>query len=181
MPLHRIRPRRIAILATIAVVVLAGAGFSGNPSSPQGTTSFSNRSADIPDLTWDPINGEEIRLRSLEGFGVLFAFMDPTDQRQLDQLPIFKTILEKYESKGLKIITVVAVALPDTVAPGSFFEGYDWPIVVWNDQASLSGSGITSLPTNSVVDRRCKVVMPVTLVTTRNQMMLEGALAAALR
>ncbi|MFC1529659.1 hypothetical protein ACFL6R_02975 [Gemmatimonadota bacterium] len=181
MATHRIRPRHITFFSAILIVMLAGAGFPGTPSSPQATASFSSRTADIPDLTWNPINGDEIKLRSLEGFGVIYTFMDPTDQRQLDQLPIFKTILEKYESKGLKIITVVAVTLPDTVAPGSFFEGYDWPVVVWNDQAALSSSGITSLPTTSIVDRRCKVVMPASLVTSRSAMMLEGAIAAALR
>lgn len=181
MSLHRIRPRHTAFLFTIMIVMLAGAGFSSDLPSPQGTGSFSSRSADIPDLTWNPINGDRIRLRSLEGFGVLYTFMDPSDEKQREQLPIFKSLLEKYAPKGLKIITVVAVTLPDTIAPGSFFEGYDWPIVVWDDQAELSGSGITSLPTTSIVDRRCKVVMKVSLITDRTRMMLEGAIAAALR
>ena len=181
MSLHRIHPRHTAFLFTIMIVMLAGAGYSSDLPSPQGTRSFSTRSADIPDLTWNPINGETIRLHSLEGFGVLYTFMDPSDEKQREQLPIFKSILEKYASKGLKIITVVAVTLPDTIAPGSFFEGYDWPIVVWDDQAGLSGSGITSLPTTSIVDRRCKVVMKVSLITDRTRMMLEGAIAAALR
>ncbi len=181
MATHHIRPRHITFFCAILIVMLAGAGVPGDPSSPQETTSFSSRSADIPDLTWNPINGDEIKLRSLEGFGVIYSFLDPTDERQLEQLPIFQAILEKYESKGLKIITVVAVTLPDTVAPGSFFEGYDWPIVVWNNQAELSGSGITSLPSTAIVDRKCKVVMKVSLVTSRTQMMLESAIAAALR
>ncbi|MFC1559302.1 hypothetical protein ACFL39_01795 [Gemmatimonadota bacterium] len=181
MTFHRISPRHIALFSMIMIVMLVGAGFSDDNPSQQDTGSFSTRSGNIPDLTWDPINGDEIRLRSLEGFGVLYSFMDPTDEKQREQLPILKSLLEKYSSKGLKIITVVAAALPDTVAPGSFFEGYDWPIVVWTDQSGLSSVGISSLPTTSVVDRKGQVVMPVRLITERNQMMLEGAIAAALR
>ncbi|MFC1499670.1 hypothetical protein ACFL6T_01475 [Candidatus Zixiibacteriota bacterium] len=181
MAIHRIRPRHIALLSTITIVMLAGAGFSNDPSSPQDTTSFSSRSANIPDLTWNPINGDEVRLRSLEGFGVLYSFIDPRDDRQSAQLPILKELAEKYASKGLKVIMVVAAALPDTLAPGSFFTGYDWPVVVWNDQAGLSGAGVTSIPMTSIVDRKCQVVMKVGLITDRNQMMLEGAIAAALR
>jgi len=181
MTFYRISPRHIALLSIIMIVMLVGAGFSDDNSSPQDTGSFSTRSANIPDLTWDPINGDKIRLRSLEGFGVLFTFMDPRDERQRGQLPILKVLLEKYSSKGLKIITVVAVALPDTIAPGSLFEGFDWPIVVWTDQSGLSSVGITSLPTTSIVDRKGQVVMSVRLITDRNQMMLEGAIAAALR
>ncbi len=181
MAFHHIRPRHIALLSTIMIVMLAGAGFSNDFSSPQGTGSFSSRSADIPNLTWDPINGDVIRLRSLEGFGVLYTFMDPRDEKQREQLPILKSILEKYSSKGLKIITVVAATLPDTIAPGSFFEGFDWPIVVWDNQAELNSVGIATLPTTSIVDRKCQVVMKVGMITDRTRMMLEGAIAAALR
>ncbi|MFC1627753.1 hypothetical protein ACFL3H_01405 [Gemmatimonadota bacterium] len=93
MMFHRIRPRHIALFSAIMVVMLAGAGFSNDFSSPQDTVSFSSRSADIPDLTWNPINGDEIRLRSLEGFAILYTFMDPRDERQRAQLPIFKSLL----------------------------------------------------------------------------------------
>jgi len=101
MPTNRIRPRHITFFSAILIVMLAGAGIPGNTTSTQNPASFSSRSSDIPDLTWNPINGDEIRLRSLEGYGVIYAFMDPTDEKQLEQLPIFKTILEKYGSKGL--------------------------------------------------------------------------------
>ncbi|MFC1627752.1 hypothetical protein ACFL3H_01400 [Gemmatimonadota bacterium] len=76
---------------------------------------------------------------------------------------------------------MVAAALPDTIAPGSFFEGFEWPIVVWDDQAGLTSAGITALPATSIVDRKCQVVMKVTLITDSNQMMLESAIAVALR
>lgn len=177
---HRIRPFHLFALSALLVVMLAGAGSNPSP-IPQGTTSFTSRSAEIPDLTWNPLNGDEFKLRSYEGFGVVYSFIDPTDDRQLAQLTILKDIMSRYEARGLKIVSIVAVALPDTIEPLSFFEGIEWPVVVWDDQDALRRAGVTSIPTNSIVDRRCRVVMRQPLVTDRTKSMLEGAIAAALR
>ena len=81
----------------------------------------------------------------------------------------------------MKIVSIVAVALPDTIEPLSFFEGIEWPIVELTNEDTLRRIGVTSLPANSIVDRRCRVVMKFPLVTDRTKAMMEGAIAAALR
>lgn len=182
MTIRRVRLSHLSVMLALLAVFLTAAGLNKYPTpDPQETTSFTSRNAKIPDLTWKPVNGEEIRLRSLDGYAIFIAFMDPTNERHTAQLPLFKSIMDKYESKGLKLINVVAAAYPDSVEPLSYFEGYDWPVVVWNDTDVLEGAGVTSLPTNSIIDRQGNVIMKYSTVNDRTQWMVEGAIAAALR
>ncbi len=176
--------RALATLSFCSLALTVASAMPPGPATPiqqaEGSFQAGNR---LPDLTWQPVSGEAIRLRAQEGFALFIMFLDPNEKRCLDQLALVKPIAQRYGAKGLKVISVCAAAPADSLDPAAIFKagGYDWPLVFWHNPVTLKRYGVSDLPLNCIVGRDGRVLMSVGVVSSYNQMLLEGNIVAALR
>ncbi|MFO7767665.1 MAG: hypothetical protein R6W82_01730 [bacterium] len=168
-----------AVLVCLTVII---SGLTPPPTPLQAERGFATSNA-LPDLTWDPVNAEPIKLRGLEGHALLIMFLDPNMKACVGQLDLVRPLQEKYEPKGLKVITICASEPAAGVHPDSMFteKGLEWPLVMWHETSELEQYGISDLPVNVIADREGKVLNRIGAISKYNVFSLEQNLVVALR
>ena len=106
-----------------------------------------------PDFTLKDLAGENVSLSDFAGIVVILDFWATWCPPCKMELPHFKSLIDRYEEKGL---VVIGVALDKEEAVRSFVEKEKLETIVClgNESVVKAYGGITGIPTTFIIDRK---------------------------
>ncbi|HEV2388665.1 MAG TPA: TlpA disulfide reductase family protein [Candidatus Acidoferrales bacterium] len=169
-------------LAAMAALMGFAAGCSrsssagGNTSAaiPPATVTAKSALPDLgpePDVTFQALNGQSVRLSDLRGKVVLVNFWATWCEPCRAEIPELIEFQRKYGSRGFTVLGVAmdqegrSVVAPFVAKPqfevGGQKTTMDYPIVLGDDDIATKFGGFLGLPTSYVISKEGKVVQKI--------------------
>lgn len=146
------------ILGGIALLLLLQRFGYLLPSPKQSPSPAQERGVVAPDFSLPSLNGEEIRLSSLQGKVVLLSFWATWCPPCKAEMPSMQKLYEAYRDRGFTVLAVSSDRQGRTVVV-PFMEEYGLTFPALLDPSGSVGFkyGVNGIPTNLVLDKQSRI------------------------